>query len=431
MATIVRPPPPRRLPPSLPALEQSGHISRASERSCRSSASSSIPDLPRLLARKPPPIPLHRSGSLSSTSSKAILNPPPLKLSSKPTAIHDLPSSSTAPTPSTPSCLQCRDFSQADAHASLFPRAAVRSLEELAYGLAEPFEDDIDKARAIFTWLHYNISYDAESFFSGNLQSSTPTSTLASGLAVCEGYAGLFERLGTLMGLQVHTVSGHGKGYGYQALCDDEPMPEMTSNHAWNCVVFHNEWHLVDSCWGSGFLNGKTYTARLAPKWFIAPPVEFGQRHFPSDPAFQLTSKQYTWKEYILASESPNLTGEFDQFGLHPMCLQPSKRLVPSGQYVKFSVTKRCEHMSVAEADNYVFVIGTTTQDYIPLEYSTRENAWMANIFVSGEGNITLYTVDKVAGHDAMGLGVIGFKHAKGRKAMSFKGLAVWKVEES
>ncbi|KAF8906507.1 hypothetical protein CPB84DRAFT_1813763 [Gymnopilus junonius] len=409
MATLARPPPPRRLPPSLPkdttALKQCGHSSGAWG---RPTPSSSIPDLSRLLARKPPPPP-NRTPSSSASSARTFSNPPPLNLASKPAPLLD---GSAVPQPS---CLLCRDFSRVDAHAAFFPRTSVRSLEDLAYGLAEPFQDDVDKARAIFAWLHYNISYDAESFFSGNIQSSTPDSTLISGLAVCEGYAGLFENLGTLMGLQVHTVSGHGKGYGYEPLRDDEHVPEMTSNHAWNCIFFHGEWHLVDSCWGAGFLNGAVYQAKLASKWFIAPPDEFGQRHFPTDPLYP-------------PPEGPKLTGDLDQFGLDPMHVEPSIKIIPDGQYARFSITKRCEHMSVADADNYVFVIGTTNQEYIPLEYVNHEGAWVANIFISGEGNVTLYSVDKVGDYDAKGLGVVGFKQAKGRKPMAFKGLAIWSV---
>jgi len=84
--------------------------------------------------------------------------------------------------------------------------------------------------------------------------------------------------------------------------------------------------------------------------------------------------------------------------------------------------------MLVTEADNYVFVIGTTTQEYIPLQYISHESAWVANIFITGEGNVTLYSVDKVGDHDAKGLGIVGFEQAKGRKPMSFKGLAVWSI---
>ena len=109
-------------------------------------------------------------------------------------------------------------------------------------------DTDVDKARVIFTWLYYNITYDPASLFYGNIQQSTSVSTLSSGLAVCNGYAGLFKHLPELAGLPAHKVSGHGKGYGYQSLQDGDPLPEMSSNHAWNWVLTEGEWHLMDSC---------------------------------------------------------------------------------------------------------------------------------------------------------------------------------------
>ena len=86
------------------------------------------------------------------------------------------------------------------------------SLDWLAGQLTDPFPSLTDKARAIFTWLHHNIDYNVEAFFNNNVRSSTPASTLDSGLAVCEGYAALFTAIATKAGLQSVVVSGYGKG---------------------------------------------------------------------------------------------------------------------------------------------------------------------------------------------------------------------------
>ncbi|PPQ67262.1 hypothetical protein CVT25_005846 [Psilocybe cyanescens] len=406
----------------------------------RSVSDSSVPhDLSRLLARKPPPPPT-RPASFSPAKvpilkdgvpvRSVLAPPPPLNLASKPISIAEDKKSATAPPlAEIPSCLQCRDFSEADAHAALFPRASVYSLQDLAYGLAEPFEDDVDKARVIFTWLHHNIAYDAESFLAGNVQHSTPESTLASGLAVCEGYAGLFEQLGELMDLQVYKVSGHGKGYGYQPLKEGEPVPEEKSGHAWNCIFLNDEWHLVDPCWGAGVLTGGgVYEAKFAPHWFISSPLEFGRTHFPTDPSFQLTPEQSTWEEYILAPMAPVITSDFHKFGYHPLLVQPQVKYVPERQFVRFSVSKRCEHISTADADNYLLVISINGKDFLPLAFSEEEGGWIANIFTPRNGDVTLYLIDSVNNQDASGLDIAGFNKAKGRKTMGFKGLAVWSV---
>ena len=86
------------------------------------------------------------------------------------------------------------------------------SLDWLATQLTSPFPSQTDKARAIFTWLHHNIDYDVVAFFGNNVQGSTPASTLNTGLAVCEGYAGLYAALATKAGMESIVVGGHGKG---------------------------------------------------------------------------------------------------------------------------------------------------------------------------------------------------------------------------
>jgi transglutaminase-like putative cysteine protease len=120
------------------------------------------------------------------------------------------------------SCLHCRDFSAADAHAALFLRANYSGvpdpLTQLVADLTAPFDASLtDKACVIFTWMHHNISYDAYVFHTHTIKpGQTAETTLASGLAVCSGYAGLYAALMTKAGLECVVVYGHGKGYGFK-----------------------------------------------------------------------------------------------------------------------------------------------------------------------------------------------------------------------
>ncbi|KAJ3515246.1 hypothetical protein NLJ89_g1886 [Agrocybe chaxingu] len=230
------------------------------------------------------------------------------------------------------------------------------------------------------------------------------------------------------MGMQAHLVSGHGKGYGYQALREGEPVPDYSAGHAWNCVQINGEWHLIDSCWGSGVASAAGYEPKLSNKWFISSSIDFGKSHFPEDRSFQLTPEEVTWEEYITAPEGPTITGDFEDFALHPGRIYPATKSVPEKQRIKFSVSKRCEHLSIAEADNYVFVISTTDKEFTPLTFSEGEGAWAVTIFTPRSGDITLYAVTTVSNQDARGLGVAGYAKARGRKAMAFKGLAKWTI---
>ena len=46
-----------------------------------------------------------------------------------------------------------------------------------------------------------------------------------SGLAVCEGYAGLFTAIATIAGLESVVIGGHGKGFGFSALPPGASLP--------------------------------------------------------------------------------------------------------------------------------------------------------------------------------------------------------------
>lgn len=231
------PPPPRRpsaqqITPTLPSYEGSGaepapqHIEPAPATITRGP-----PAQPPRPKRSPltmcfgnqsnqsnpsssPPVPSLRPSSTAQANGM----PPPVPTGSRPDLAALQASKPKMNTPTTAAatssqgfCLHCRDFSAPDQHAALFPRQSVANQDVgwLASQLCAPFQSQTDKARAIFTWLHHNIFYDTQAFFSGTLKPSTPQSTLASGWAVCEGYAGLFAALAMKAGLEAVVVGGN------------------------------------------------------------------------------------------------------------------------------------------------------------------------------------------------------------------------------
>ncbi|KIL66229.1 hypothetical protein M378DRAFT_161094 [Amanita muscaria Koide BX008] len=385
--------------------------------------------------RTPPPIPYHTRPSPDEIRQAFARHPPPPpgtparlptpEPESEPEPELELPPADDD------ACLECYDFSVVDQHAAQFPRHTVRSLDELAYSLTSPFASETEKARAIFTWLHHNIAYDAGAFFSGNIRSQSPADTLHSGLAVCDGYAGLFARLAELAGLQAQKVTGHGKGFGYSPLAPGEHAPPYNGNHAWNCVLLDGEWRLIDSCWGAGYLEGTSYTQKFTPRFFTSSPVEFGKRHYPEDPSYQLLSDDddgpVSWEDYILDPEGPQLFIDFYIFDFSPMFLQPASKYLPQGLPASFHLFKRCQHMSTEEADNYpYFLLHGDAQ--IPLQRNA-EGGWSASI-PSVRAEVSLMRLQTYNGQDAKGVTVRQFLSARGGRSWSWSGLAVWTLAE-
>lgn len=323
---------------------------------------------------KSPGIPL-RPSSTPTANGAASRVPPPVPTGSRPDLaklnatkprFNCSTSGATAPVGITSTeCLVCRDFSGPDAHAAQYPRESLptHDLGWLANELTAPFPSLTDKARVIFTWLHHNIKYDVVAFFNNAVKPSTPGSTLASGLAVCEGYAALFAILATKAGLEAIVIGGHGKGYGHTPLAPGQPVPPYDAGHAWNAVkIDGGQWKLIDPCWGAGAVNGpgQPYIQRFEPHMFTISNEEFGLKHFPGnkDHFFRSDGRLITWEEYITTDpDSPT--------GLKPIQIYSDadkytigrKTLYPAGGNisvyntpgpVRFQFGLRCEHWTLA-----------------------------------------------------------------------------------
>ncbi|KAF2431318.1 hypothetical protein EJ08DRAFT_196318 [Tothia fuscella] len=304
-----------------------------------------------------------RPGTRAVQPSSKQAAPPPVPLSSRPN-IAELQTSKpkAAAAGMQPGvCLKCRDFSAPDKHAARFPRQSIPSTDIawLAHQLCDPFPSATDKARAIFTWLHHNIDYDTEAFFSGNLKASTPNSTIATGLAVCEGYSALFTAMAAPAGLESVVASGHGKGFGHSALAPGSPIPPYDGNHAWNAVKIDNrEWKLIDCCWGAGNIKGPgmPYNREFSPEHFTMSNDDFGLQHYPENNRYFFRDDgrpSITWEEYMLNDVGGEkcivFSGAKETHGLDDKSFLPKFMDVKihdptSGPTVRFQFNKICQH---------------------------------------------------------------------------------------
>lgn len=382
--------------------------------------------------------------------------PPPVPLASRPN-LSQLQASKPQYSPLQPTtgCLKCRDFSGPDKHAALFPRQSVPSLDWLASQLTTPFPSHTDKARTIFTWLHHNVAYDVVSFFNNAVKPSTPSSTLSTGLAVCEGYAGLFAALAVKAGLESIVITGHGMGFGQAPVPAGCPLPPESSNHAWNVVKIDNgEWKLIDACWGAGHIGGKgqPYKKFFNTSFFTMDNNEFGLRHFPTNKNhfFRIDGRPgISWEEYITGDPGGEraqiytaaTTEHFlKETGFLPRYKQISvdPRQYPS-PVIRFQCEKVCEHFDFERSGNgkpYCLVLqvhnqdGRKNDDYIPLE--TNGQFWWLDVRpdflgVPGE-SIMLCSVETINGSDARGLTKQEYLAKKGKVAASFGGIASWNL---
>jgi hypothetical protein len=172
--------------------------------------------------------------------------------------------------------------------------------ERLARDLTTPYSSDLEKVRAIFSWIAQHVDYHLPSRFSTHRRNSPNTrtvmepdgsanevvaaNTLNSLSAVCEGYARLFTLLCNQAGIPSMIITGFGKtGNG-------KSSSKFHSNHFWNAVFIDSNWHLLDVTWASGYVSyrGDEFIRHFDDYYFLTPPRLFLEDHFPDDLAWTL-----------------------------------------------------------------------------------------------------------------------------------------------
>ncbi|KAI1324144.1 hypothetical protein F5Y16DRAFT_381681 [Xylariaceae sp. FL0255] len=390
---------------------------------------------------RPPPIPTNRPSASNS--------PPPVPLSSRPTFAQVDAVAVRAAANQAAVCLACRDFSAPDSVGAQYPRETLPRSDPvgfLAHHLCSPFPSATDKARAIFTWCHHNISYNVEEFFGKCVKGRDVDETMFLGKAVCQGYAEVFQAIAQRAGLQCLVVGGHGKGYGYTPLTRGQaPPPRDPSGHAWNVVCIDNgEWKLLDACWGAGHLGpNNSYTKKFSPKMFTFTNERFGETHFPRDDRhfYREDGRVLNWEEYMIGSsgtEQPHWFGDVGEEGLSQFGYSPAAKhlSVYSGDVVRFQFAKVCEHWTHERNGKglpYLLLlkihgVDGRKDDMIPLDADGYW--WWADVPSRDLGapgqQVQLLALTKINDDDARGTTKERFYQVKGRCGMAWAIWCVW-----
>lgn len=163
----------------------------------------------------------------------------------------------------------------------------------LAKYLTEPANTELTKVRGIYVWMAHNITYDMKGFKAKELPDYRPKAVLNSKVAVCEGYARLFNELCNEAGIRSEIIRGYSKGYGYI----DGDNIEVT-NHAWNAVYLNGQWQFIDVTWAARKSNDNRQLRPISNQYFLTPPEEFILLHLPEIPAWQLLSSPISKKKF-------------------------------------------------------------------------------------------------------------------------------------
>ena len=154
--------------------------------------------------------------------------------------------------------------------------------------VTKPFVDKKDKARAIFAWIAFNISYDCKNGRTGNTQKNSVTEVLQNRKAVGIGFASLFQDMCSSANIRCLTADGFTKSSPEQI---EDTKTDI--NHSWAVVQLGQspeEWYYVDPAWGSGITDAemKVFTPFFNDAYFFAEKAIFNWQHYPDNEAWKL-----------------------------------------------------------------------------------------------------------------------------------------------
>jgi transglutaminase/protease-like cytokinesis protein 3 len=176
------------------------------------------------------------------------------------------------------------------------------STEKLADKIEKDFDSDAERARAIYSWIAFNIRYDYNAYLNPPRVQGFSYSTEAekqrkikqlndnliqkafnSKKAVCEGFTALYQNLAEQVGLKCEIVKGDSK-----TRLADIGRKNTSSNHAWNMVLINKKWRLIDVTWGQGYYdsNKGRMVNDFNPIYFDTDPDYFFAKHFPDSGSF-------------------------------------------------------------------------------------------------------------------------------------------------
>lgn len=190
------------------------------------------------------------------------------------------------------------DFKKADSVAHNYKDASLKNLPVLTHNLTVALETDVEKFRAIYTWISSNIANDYSSYIKISNKrkrlakdrqayldwntSITPKvfkSLLEDRKTACTGYAYLVKEMANLAGFTCNIIDGYGRTPNL-LLKEDSPP-----NHSWNSIEINDKWYLCDATWSAGqtmVINGTPlFQPDYFDGYFLADPELFAKNHFP------------------------------------------------------------------------------------------------------------------------------------------------------
>jgi hypothetical protein len=210
------------------------------------------------------------------------------------------------------------DFSIIDAYVKKVGPLDTLNMGTISYILTRQFPDKIDKARAIFDWIAYNINYDCKAARSDEDKNQNSTAILKSRMATSIGYAVLFQDMCSVAKVRCLTIDGYIK----RSIDDIDQVPDAV-NYMWDVIQLgeaSQDWYYIDVAAGSGYINDKQtiFTKAFNDNYFFADKNIFNNQHFPDNIAWILGSGYANVKDFYTLPIVNDAAYDFKLSGFEP-----------------------------------------------------------------------------------------------------------------
>lgn len=208
------------------------------------------------------------------------------------------------------------EFEKADSIAALYKGESLKNLPVLTHKLTASLATDVEKFRAIYTWVSTNIENDYDSYLRTSKKrkklvdnreayldwnnSFTPKvfeNLIKHRKTACTGYAYLVREMATLAGFRCEIINGYGRTPNL--MLDKESQP----NHSWNKIQLNGKWYLCDTTWSAGRVmledDGPVFRQDYHDGYFLANPSLFIKNHYPLEIKSSLLENPPSFDEFI------------------------------------------------------------------------------------------------------------------------------------
>jgi hypothetical protein len=222
-------------------------------------------------------------------------------------------------------------------------------LDPLVEFLIKDVKDEFLKVKLIHDWIADNIGYSTEAVSLEGLAAGESglgfADVLRSRKSVCEGFTTLFQAMCGHAGIESEKISGWARGYGFNVLVPEDPRE---SNHAWNAVRIHGEWHLLDVTWDAGHrFPGRAWEKDYTTAYLFLEPKHFIYTHLPLDSRWQLIEPKISDAQF---AGLPYLRGEFFSFGLELLSALSKNNRVKDTAQAKLRIPENVEIAAYLES---------------------------------------------------------------------------------